>query len=108
MMESPHGRTVWKRCRNHSDVALRDRLPAADSVQFLAFKAATTSQGVRAPAKLLTLTDRRWLVASDDEHGTAAVVESAFDNTLLVELTEILLEGQLKIDYTREARLIHA
>jgi len=48
---------------------------------------------------LLALTDRRWLVVSDDADGRAALAGCAFDDTLLVELTESLLYGQLKIDY---------
>ncbi len=48
---------------------------------------------------MLALTDRCWLVVSDDADGRAALAECGFDDTLLVELTEILLQGQLKIDF---------
>jgi hypothetical protein len=79
--------------------ALLQRLSARDSIRLLAFNPSYTSQGVRSPATLLTLTDRRWLLVADDEEGATDVVECDFDDTLLVELTEILLYGQLKIDF---------
>jgi hypothetical protein len=78
---------------------LRDRLSPRDKVLLLAFSPASTSQGVRSPATLLALTDRFWLVVSDDIDGGADVAGCPYDDTLLVELTEILLYGQLKIDH---------
>jgi len=79
--------------------ALLEHLSPGESLEYLAFSPANVSIGVRSPATLLALTDRRWLVVSDDADGRAAVAGCAFDDTLLVELTEILLHGQLKIDY---------
>jgi len=79
--------------------SLLEHLSPQDSIHLLAFNPSQMSQGVRSPATLLTLTDRRWLVVSDDEDGRASAVECTFDDTLLVELTEILLHGQLKIDF---------
>jgi len=79
--------------------ALLQRLSPRDRIRLLAFKPSHTSQGVRSPATLLTLTDRRWLLVADDEEGGTAAVECNFDDTLLVELTEILLYGQLRIDF---------
>jgi hypothetical protein len=77
--------------------ALRERLFPQDAVSLLAFTPTWTSGGIRSPATLLTLADQRWLLVADDERGGAAVVECAFEDTLLVELTEIFLRGQLKI-----------
>jgi hypothetical protein len=79
--------------------ALLAHLKPQDSIHLLAFGPAHESLGFRTPATLLALTDRRWLLVSDDAVGTAGVVECTFDDTLLVELTEILLYGQLKIDF---------
>jgi hypothetical protein len=78
---------------------LLGHLSPQESIRLLAFSLAYTSLGVRSPATLLTLTDRRWLLVSDDEDGRTAVAESGFDDTLLIELTEILLYGRLKIDF---------
>jgi hypothetical protein len=79
--------------------ALLEHLSARESIEYLAFSPADIRIGVRSPATLLALTDRRWLVVTDDADGRAAVAGCAFDDTLLVELTEILLHCQLKIDY---------
>jgi hypothetical protein len=78
---------------------LLERLSPQDSIHVLAFNPWRTRQGVRSPGTLLALTDSRWLVVSDDETGMATAVECAYDDTLLVELSEILLRGQLKIDF---------
>jgi hypothetical protein len=48
---------------------------------------------------LLTVTDRHWLVVSEDNEHRASVVDCAFDDPLLVELTEVRHFGQLKIDF---------
>jgi hypothetical protein len=85
--------------------ALRERLSPQDSVSLLAFTPTWSRGSIRSPATLLTLADQRWLLVSDDERGAAAVVECAFDDTLLVELTEILLRGQLKIDFAQRGMM---
>ena len=79
--------------------ALLNRLDPQDFVRLLAFNPSHGSQGSRSPATLLALTDHRWLLISDDDYGRAAVVESALNDTLLVELEEFLLDGRLRIDY---------
>jgi hypothetical protein len=78
---------------------LLEHLSTHDFIDLLAFTPSWTSQGVMSPATLLTLTEHRWLFVSEDDRNGASVVESAFEDTLLVELTEILLWGQLKIDF---------
>jgi hypothetical protein len=78
---------------------LRKHLSPRDPIHLLAFSPPHTSQGVRSPATLLTLSDHRWLLISDGEDGTPALVECVYNDTLVVELTEILLYGQLRIDF---------
>ena len=51
---------------------------------------------VLAPASLLAVLDDRWLVATEEEDGIKAE-ESSFGDTLFLELTSILLSGELKI-----------
>ena len=78
---------------------LLEHLSARESIEYLAFSPANISIGVRSPATLLALTEptaRRWSYPTTPD-GRAAVAGCAFDDTLLVELTEILLHGQLKI-----------
>lgn len=79
--------------------ALREHLSSRDTVSLLAFSPSSESQGVRSPATLLALADRRWLVIADDAEGGTDVAESSYEDTLLIELTEILLYGRLKIDF---------
>ena len=78
---------------------LLEHLSPRVPVYLLAFNPSHTSQGVWSPATLLALTDNRWLLVSDDTDGNSTVVECAYDDTLLVELTEILLYGRLRIDF---------
>ena len=51
------------------------------------------------PAYAEYLRCERGLVVSEDNDRRASVVDSAFDDTLLVELTEVQHFGQLKIDF---------
>jgi hypothetical protein len=53
----------------------------------------------RALTSLLCVTDQRWLIVLRESDGGTIVNESSFDSILLVELTIILLYGQLKMDF---------
>jgi hypothetical protein len=53
----------------------------------------------KTPATLLAVTKPGWLVASETEGGGASVEKSDFSETLFLELTSILLSGQLKIHF---------
>jgi hypothetical protein len=77
--------------------ALLERLSPHESIDLLTFNPSCTIHSIRSPATLLALTDRRWLLVSDDELDGLTVVECTYDDTLLVELTEILLFSQLRI-----------
>jgi hypothetical protein len=50
-------------------------------------------------ASVLCVTDNRWLVALSQQNGSITVDSASFETTLLLELTLILLYGQLKIDF---------
>jgi hypothetical protein len=49
------------------------------------------------PATVLAVTSEGWLAASETEDGSASVEKAHFRDTLFLELTSILLSGQLKI-----------
>jgi hypothetical protein len=49
------------------------------------------------PATVLAVTSDGWLVVSETEDGGTSVEKSDFNDTLFLELTSILLSGQLKI-----------
>jgi hypothetical protein len=83
---------------------LLERLLPLDSIHLLAVDPWRPRHSVRSPGTLLALTESRWLVVTDDETGTANVVECAYDDTLVVELAEILHCGQLKIEFLAEGK----
>jgi hypothetical protein len=89
--------------------ALNDRLSPSEHVQLLVYSPAFSTlenldsestpvipNRVLAPATLLAITEKRWLVATEEEDGIK-VEESSFVDTLFLELTSILLSGELKI-----------
>ena len=56
------------------------------------------------PATVLAVTDQRWLIVAEVQPGVARVSGAAFDETLLVEFTEILLFGELKIHFALDGK----
>ena len=87
--------------------ALLQRIHENESVRHLIFSPEFGAAKFRALASLLCVTDRGWLIVLRESDGSTIVDESSFDSTLLVELTIILLYGQLKIDFvlSGEARM---
>jgi hypothetical protein len=82
--------------------ALSQRIQENESVRHLICSPEFGAAKFRALASLLCVTDRRWLIVLPESDGSTMVDESSFDSTLLVELTIILLYGQLKIDFVRD------
>jgi hypothetical protein len=82
-------------------------LPTEEPVRLLVHAPAFPTGGEKSPATLLAVTNNGWLVASETEDGGAVLVKSDFSNTLLFELTSILLLGQLIITYA-EAGQAHS
>ena len=89
--------------------ALKDRISPKEHVQSLIYSPAfstlenfpadstpVTPGRILAPASLLAVLEDRWLAATDEEEGVN-VEESRFADTLFLELTSILLSGELKI-----------
>jgi hypothetical protein len=88
---------------------LKDRISSKEHVQSLVYSPVfstlenlplgstpVTPGRILAPASVLVVLDYRWLVAIEEEDGIK-VEESSFVETLFLELTSILLSGQLKI-----------
>jgi hypothetical protein len=86
---------------------LLQRIPKAETVRELIFSPAFAAGKFRALASVLCVTDRRWLVLLGQNDGRITVDEASYDMTLLLELTIILLYGQLRIDFVvnRETRM---
>jgi hypothetical protein len=53
----------------------------------------------KSPATVLGVTNSGWLVASETEAGGATLEKSDFSDILFLELTSILLSGQLRISF---------
>lgn len=77
--------------------ALKDR----ETTRKLLYSPPFSTAGLNVAASLLAITDYRWLVILDEE-GEPYVAHARFDDTLLVELTVILLYGQLKLNFVKE------
>jgi hypothetical protein len=79
--------------------ALIDNFPSQEPVCFLVHAPAFAIEGSRWPATVLAVTNTGWLVASEKEEGIVSVQKCSFGDTLFLELTSILLWGQLKIHF---------
>jgi hypothetical protein len=79
--------------------ALMKKLPSGELVRFLLHAPAFSTGDEKMPATLLAVTKNGWLVAWETEDGSAALEMSDFNDTLLIELTSILLLGQLRISF---------
>jgi hypothetical protein len=79
--------------------ALLQRVDEHENVRHLIHSPAFATGKSRTLASLLCVTDKRWLIVLCEKDGSTTVGESPYQSTLLVELTIILLYGQLKIDF---------
>jgi hypothetical protein len=79
--------------------ALAEGLPSREPFHLLVHAPAFSTQDEISPATVLAVTDNGWIIASETGDGGATVEKSDFANTLFLELTSILLLGQLKIAF---------
>jgi len=79
--------------------ALVESFPSGEPVRLLVHAPAFTMGDEKSPATVLAVTNNGWLVASETEDGGAALEKSDFSDTLFLELTSILLLGQLRISF---------
>jgi hypothetical protein len=82
--------------------ALLEHLSPDEPVNLLVYGPAFSTMDLKMPATVLALTNRRWLVVSEEEDESPAVHECDFSDTLLLELTSVLLSWQLKIDFIKD------
>ena len=83
---------------------LRELIKSGEVVSLLVYSPVFKSAGRRFDATVVAVTNERWLMLAEEENGRVKVSGSSFDDTLLVELTEILLFGQLKIDFVSNGK----
>jgi len=79
--------------------AVQESLPSGDTIRLLVHAPSFPMEGEKSPATLLAVTNAGWLTASETNDGGAALIKAEFSNILMVELTSILLLGQLKISF---------
>jgi hypothetical protein len=79
--------------------ALEQSLSSGELVRLLVHAPAFATEDEKSPATVLAVTNNCWLVASETEDGSAALEKSDFSETLFLELTSILLLGQLRISF---------
>jgi len=79
--------------------SLREQIKPYEAVSLLGYSPVFKSAGRRFDATVLAITNERWLMLAEEENGNVKVSGASFNDTLLVELTEILLFGQMKIDF---------
>jgi hypothetical protein len=77
-------------------------LHGGQPLQLLLFGPVAKTLGQCSPATLLAVLDDEWVLVSGAEETPARLERAAFVDTLLVELTLILLYGRLKLDYATE------
>jgi hypothetical protein len=79
--------------------ALVESFPSGEPVRLLVHAPAFTTGDEKSPATLLAVTNNGWFVALETEDGGSALEKSDFSDTLFLELTSILLLGQLRISF---------
>jgi hypothetical protein len=79
--------------------ALLEGFPSKEPARFLVHAPLFSAADERSSATILAVTSAGWLVASENEAGVVSIQKANFRDTLFVELTSILLWGQIKIHF---------
>jgi hypothetical protein len=83
-------------------MAFLNVLHADDVVRSLVFSPVHKTLGTLSPATLLAITDKGWIFVSGEEDEFVSSVRCNYAETLLLELTVVLLLGVLKVDFKTE------
>jgi hypothetical protein len=81
--------------------SLHHNLPPDETVHQLIFSPEFSSVENYHPASALCLTERRWLIALAEPPEGVTVESATLEETLLIELTIVLLHGKVKIDFIK-------
>jgi hypothetical protein len=84
---------------------LSNRIGENESVLEVMFSPAFRAGKSSTFASVLCVTDNRWLVALSQKNGSITVATASYEATLLLELTLILLYGQLKIYFVCDGQV---
>ena len=81
--------------------ALRSEISQSESIRALIYSPLFSTASFKAAASVMAVTAGRWVIAWEEDR--QVWMEAAdFSDTLFIELTVILLYGQLKIDFLKE------
>jgi hypothetical protein len=82
--------------------SLHHNLLPDESVYHLIFSPEFVTATTHHSASALCITDRRWVIALKERDGAVTTHTATFDETLLVELTIILLHGKIAIHFAKD------
>lgn len=89
------------RLREPFRTAFRSEIGQAESVKTLIYSPLFATASFKAAASVMVVTADRWVIAWEEDR--QIWMEAAdFSDTLFIELTVILLYGQLKVDFVKE------
>jgi hypothetical protein len=78
---------------------LRHFLSPSEAVFEIIYSPAFVAGRLCLPASVFCVTNRQWIMLHESKSGDVSLDSAVFADTLLIELTMILLYGRMKIDY---------
>jgi hypothetical protein len=78
---------------------LRHFLSPSEAVFEIIYSPAFVAGRLCLPASVFCVTNRQWIMLHESKSGDVSLDSAAFADTLLIELTEILLYGQVRLSY---------
>jgi hypothetical protein len=90
------------RLREPFRTAFKSEVGESEPIQILVYSPAFTTAAFSGLASVVAVTNGRWVIAVEGEDEQIRMEAASFSDTLLAELTIILLYGQLKVDFIKE------
>jgi hypothetical protein len=88
---------------------LRDPMLAAlhphEAIELLIFGPSQRTIGKTDPASLMAILEHEWIIVTFGEHIGTQIYRCDFEDTLLLEMTDILLYGRLRVDFFRDNQI---
>jgi hypothetical protein len=85
--------------------AMLEALKPPDAIRWLIFGPIQRTAGKVSPASLLAILGHEWIVVVCGEDVQPQVHRCDFADTLLVEITDVLLYGRLRVDFVNDGRV---
>jgi hypothetical protein len=84
---------------------LSQSLRANETARHVIFSWEFSAGKFRTLPSVLCVTNQRWLMVFRQNDGSITIDAASFEETVLIELTIILLYGKLKIDFVRDGQV---